>query len=173
MRIFIYEHLTAQGIGRGEDAPGHEMYVEGRAIRDALAEDFGRIPETKVFVFEDAIPVDTCLLDAANAADWSCSSRRKVKTRSSNWRKKSGRPAAGWAHPAKRSGWLPTSWARRPLVRQRRPDAMTSIATRRRASAFPMVWKPLDGGGWSRPSAELGIGCAGQGRAKPRTTPVR
>src|SRR5262245_39009868 len=72
MRLFIYEHLTAQGIGRQANAVGHDLYREGRAMRDALAEDFGRIAGVTVFVFpDDAAPVDTySFSDVANAADW-------------------------------------------------------------------------------------------------------
>jgi hypothetical protein len=73
MRIFIYEHFTAQGTGREPDTPEHDLYREGKAMRDALAADFGRVPGADVFVFpDDAAPVDSYTFsDAANAADWS------------------------------------------------------------------------------------------------------
>src|SRR5437764_81021 len=46
MRIFVYEYLTAMGLGRDPADPLHPMYREGRAMRDALVEDFLRIPGT-------------------------------------------------------------------------------------------------------------------------------
>ena len=52
MRIHIYEHLTATRLGKNPASPEHGMYVEGRAMRDALAADFGRIPG--VTLSEDA-----------------------------------------------------------------------------------------------------------------------
>lgn len=70
MRVFIYEHLTAQGTGREAGTPAHGMYREGRAMRDAAVADFGRIAD--VFTFTDSdVPVDSYTFsDAANAADW-------------------------------------------------------------------------------------------------------
>jgi tyramine---L-glutamate ligase len=53
VRIFIYEYLTAQGIGQSPDSPDHGMYLEGRAMRDAAIEDFARIPGTEAFSFPD------------------------------------------------------------------------------------------------------------------------
>ena len=43
MRILVYEHLTALGIGRDPADPQHAMYCEGRAMRDAVADDLARI----------------------------------------------------------------------------------------------------------------------------------
>jgi predicted ATP-grasp superfamily ATP-dependent carboligase len=53
MRVFVYEYLTAAGIGRDPADPLHPLYREGRAMRDALAGDFGRIPGVEVFTFPD------------------------------------------------------------------------------------------------------------------------
>lgn len=39
MRVFLYEYMTATGTGRDPDSPDHGMYLEGRAMRDALAHD--------------------------------------------------------------------------------------------------------------------------------------
>lgn len=43
-RVLVYEFLTAHGIGRDPASPEHSLYREGRAMRDAVAEDVGRIP---------------------------------------------------------------------------------------------------------------------------------
>lgn len=39
MRAFVYEFVTATGIGRATDDVQHSLYREGRAMRDALAAD--------------------------------------------------------------------------------------------------------------------------------------
>jgi predicted ATP-grasp superfamily ATP-dependent carboligase len=39
MRAFVYEFVTASGIGRAPDSADHSLYTEGRAMRDALAAD--------------------------------------------------------------------------------------------------------------------------------------
>ena len=44
MRVFVYEYMTAVGLGRDPGSVAHGMYLEGRAMRDALAADFARIP---------------------------------------------------------------------------------------------------------------------------------
>src|SRR5215470_6827636 len=53
MRVFVYEYFTATGIGREPGSPDHGIYREGRAMRDALAEDLGRIPGVEVLPFAD------------------------------------------------------------------------------------------------------------------------
>lgn len=39
MRAFVYEFVTASGTGRAPDDSEHSLYLEGRAMRDALAAD--------------------------------------------------------------------------------------------------------------------------------------
>lgn len=59
MRVFVYEYMTATGLGRDPASPEHGMYREGRAMRDALAEDFSRIPSVEVRAYpDDATPRD-------------------------------------------------------------------------------------------------------------------
>jgi predicted ATP-grasp superfamily ATP-dependent carboligase len=53
MNVFVYEYLTATGVGRDPDSPEHGIYREGRAMRDAVIEDFRRIPGVNVAVFPD------------------------------------------------------------------------------------------------------------------------
>ncbi|MCE9568079.1 MAG: ATP-grasp domain-containing protein [Planctomycetes bacterium] len=48
MRVFVYEYLTALGIGRDPASPEHGMYREGLAMRDALIADFALIPDEAV-----------------------------------------------------------------------------------------------------------------------------
>lgn len=48
MRVFVYEYLTTLGIGSAPDDPLHPLYREGRAMRDAIADDFERVPGVEV-----------------------------------------------------------------------------------------------------------------------------
>lgn len=48
MRTFVYEHLTAQGIGCNPADPMHAMYLEGLAMRDAVAEDLRKLAGVEV-----------------------------------------------------------------------------------------------------------------------------
>jgi predicted ATP-grasp superfamily ATP-dependent carboligase len=54
MRFFIYEYLTAQGLGRVAASQEHGMYREGRAMRDALIEDFQRLPASQLLTTADS-----------------------------------------------------------------------------------------------------------------------
>lgn len=42
--IFVYEYCCAIGLGRDASDPAHSLYREGRAMRDAVAGDFRRVP---------------------------------------------------------------------------------------------------------------------------------
>jgi predicted ATP-grasp superfamily ATP-dependent carboligase len=42
--VFVYEYCCAKGLGRDESDPAHSLYREGRAMRDAVADDFRRLP---------------------------------------------------------------------------------------------------------------------------------
>lgn len=48
MRVFVYEHLTAHGIGRDPQSPDHGMYREGHAMRNALVADLEAVPGLRV-----------------------------------------------------------------------------------------------------------------------------
>ncbi len=49
-RIFVYEHITALGLGRGAGSPGHSLFVEGRAMLYAICDDLRAIPGVEVLV---------------------------------------------------------------------------------------------------------------------------
>jgi tyramine---L-glutamate ligase len=53
MRVFVYEYMTATGSGRDPASPDHGMYLEGRAMRDALVADFARIPNVAVSTYSE------------------------------------------------------------------------------------------------------------------------
>ena len=151
MRVFVYEHMTAQGIGRDPDSPEHPMYREGRAMRDAVAEDFRKLPGTEVFAFADSdAPVDTYTFsDAANNADWSLviapEGGDTLHDLAAEVWPTSSRFLGPTADAIKLTSnklvladhWYnedvptPETWAREPAPRD----------------PFPMVWKPRDGAG--------------------------
>jgi predicted ATP-grasp superfamily ATP-dependent carboligase len=151
MRVFVYEHLTARGTGREPDSPGHAMYLEGRAMRDAVAEDFRRIADTDVFVFPDsAAPVDMySFSDAANAADWALVIAPEAEGTLAELAEEVWPTSSRFLGPslpairrttdklALSEHWYdndvptPATWEREPSPRE----------------AFPVVWKPQDGAG--------------------------
>src|SRR5205814_1267149 len=58
MRVSVYEYLTAVGLGRDPWSPDHGMYREGRAMLDAVAGDFARIPGVEVELWQDSTEED-------------------------------------------------------------------------------------------------------------------
>ncbi len=65
-RIFLYEHITAHGIGRDPASPEHSLFVEGQAMFQAIHEDFTAIPGVEVLI---GSPGEFAKLAAV--ADWS------------------------------------------------------------------------------------------------------
>lgn len=47
-RVFVYEHCCATGLGRDPSDPAHSLFREGRAMRDAVADDFRAVPGVAV-----------------------------------------------------------------------------------------------------------------------------
>src|SRR5262249_51917592 len=54
IRVFVYEHVTATCADLPGGGAAPSLVVEGRAMRDAVAADFGRIPGVEVVTFPDA-----------------------------------------------------------------------------------------------------------------------
>lgn len=151
MRVFVYEHLTAQGIGRDPDSPHHGTYREGRAMRDAVAADFGRITGMEVFTFPDnAAPVDPYTFsDAANAADWTLviapeSDNILAALAEEVWPTSSRflGPSANAIKLTSNKLALADHWYNHDIQ-----TPSTSEHEPGRREAFPVVWKPLDGAG--------------------------
>jgi len=65
-RIFLYEHITAHGIGRDPASPEHSLFVEGSAMFEAIRADFAAIPDVEVLT---GSPEEFGTLAAK--ADWS------------------------------------------------------------------------------------------------------
>ena len=151
MRVFVYEYMTATGTGREPGSPAHGMYREGRAMRDAVVEDFARIPDVEVVAldqFEDE-DHEHEIWRAAEECNWSLviapetdgqldrdcwaihySASRLLGPSVDAIRLTSDKLALSeyW-----RARDIPT-----PATTDREPTA---------CEAFPVVWKPRDGAG--------------------------
>jgi predicted ATP-grasp superfamily ATP-dependent carboligase len=68
-RVFVYEHITATGLGRAPASPEHSLFVEGNAMLSAITADFAAVPGVDLLHFPDGGSPDdfTCL---AASADW-------------------------------------------------------------------------------------------------------
>jgi predicted ATP-grasp superfamily ATP-dependent carboligase len=151
MRFFIYEFLTAQGVGRAPESSDHGMYLEGRAMRDAVVEDFSRIPGASAFTFPDeAAPVrQESFEEMCGASDWTiliapafdgclCHLAETVQ-------RAGGRllgPGLDAIRLASDKLSLFNHWRKHniptPTTTEREPTA---------CEAFPLIWKPRDGTG--------------------------
>jgi predicted ATP-grasp superfamily ATP-dependent carboligase len=153
MRVFVYEYMTATGTGRDRTSPEHGMYLEGRAMRDAVVEDFGRVPGVEVVQLESDEPegrdTEHDIWREAEECDWSliiapepygqldrdasaveCSSSRLL-----------GPSCAAIQFTSDKLA-LAEHWrahgVRTPATTEREPTA---------CEGFPVVWKPRDGAG--------------------------
>src|SRR5215471_10147814 len=72
MRVFVYEYLTALGICSDPADPLHPLHREGRAMRDALADDFEQITGVGVRTLGSVGPDDERGLfsKAVRECDW-------------------------------------------------------------------------------------------------------
>jgi tyramine---L-glutamate ligase len=52
--VFVYEHCTAMGLGRSPSDPAHSLYREGKAMRDAVMAEFGRLEGVVTETIEDS-----------------------------------------------------------------------------------------------------------------------
>ena len=151
MRVFIYEHLTATGFGRDPDSPDHAIYREGRAMRDALAADFAKIPGVDVVTFPDGAcrctPEDMVLF--ATGCNWTVVIAPELdgilEERIDDLRRNGCRVLASTSAAialASDKLVLAEHWRshdiRTPATTEREPTA---------CEAFPVVWKPRNGAG--------------------------
>jgi tyramine---L-glutamate ligase len=136
MRIFLYEHLTALGIGQSPSDPLHAMHREGLAMRDALAADFNRIPDCDV-TFDEREPHDLAIVIAPETDGVLLEVTNRFAQRLLGCS-----PEAVALTSDKLA--LATHWRERgvrtPATTDRDPTP---------CEAFPVVWKPRDGCGSS------------------------
>ncbi|MCI0702573.1 MAG: ATP-grasp domain-containing protein [Planctomycetia bacterium] len=151
MRVFIYEYMTGSGTGRESDSPEHSLYIEGRAMRDAIAADFRLIPNTEVFIFADKeAPVDHYTFnDAANNADWTLiiapeSEDKLLSLAEEVWPTGSRflGPSSDTLRLTSDKLALAEHWYDRDV-----PTPFTTDREPSTRAAFPIVWKPQDGAG--------------------------
>ena len=134
MRVFVHEHLVAQGLGADPSDPLHGMYREGLAMRDAVAADLAAIPGTSV-TFDENAPRDHALIIAPETGGVLLQLAERF--------------ADGWLGCTTEAIALATDklalfqfWrehgVRTPATTDREPT---------RCEAFPVIWKPRDGCG--------------------------
>src|SRR5262245_48985227 len=151
MRVFVYEYFTANAIGREPDSPDHGIYREGRAMRDAAGEDFGRIPCVEVIALPDEnAPIDPDWFEGmARSADWtlviSPESNEMLACEAQLAEAAGGRllgPSVAAIGLTSDKFALAEHWRSHavpiPATTDREPTA---------CEAFPLVWKPRDGAG--------------------------
>ena len=131
MRILVYEHLTAHGLGRDPAEPMHAMYREGLAMRDAISEDLARIGGVEV-VFTG--PCDSAVLIAPET-DGVLLQLAKAFPQALG-------PSFGAIALTSDKLALANHWrehgVRTPATSDREPNS---------CETFPVVWKPRDGCG--------------------------
>jgi len=151
MRIFVYEYLTALGLGGDPADPLHPMYREGRAMRDAVADDFERLPGAEVVTLGGVGPDDERehFRDAVRGCDWTlliAPESGGVLAGRCEWVYLDGGrllgPRAGPADFAGDKLLTAERWRRCGV-----PTPATSDREPTGCEAFPVVWKPRDGAG--------------------------
>ena len=133
MRIFVYEHLTAQGVGRDPADPMHAMYREGLAMRDAAAEDFRKLAGTEVVFTEQ--PHDLAVVIAPETDGVLLELAKQFASTILG-----PTPAAIGLTSDKLA--LSNHWRERGI-----PTPATTDREPTPCEAFPVVWKPRDGCG--------------------------
>ncbi|MDB5313729.1 MAG: hypothetical protein JWO38_7931 [Gemmataceae bacterium] len=151
LRVFVFEHLTAHGLGRDPADPIHPMYREGRAMRDAAVTDFGRVPGVEVFAFPDAdVPVDSDRFhDAASVSDWTLVIAPECDDILTSLARAVESSGSTFLGPVVESVRLTSD--KFALANHWREHGILTPATTGRhptaCEAFPVVWKPRDGAG--------------------------
>src|SRR5262245_42830868 len=136
MTVFVYEYFTARGIGREPGSPEHGIYREGRAMRDAVVEDFRRIPEVDVVVFPD--------LPAWGESNWAVVIAPEFDGILADAALRIGSQGGDLLGPTLEAIWLTSD--KLLLAEHWRAHGVPTPATTDRqptaCEAFPVVWKP-------------------------------
>lgn len=152
-RVFVYEYLTAVGLGRDPADPLHGMYREGRAMRDAVAADFEQVPGVVTATldgvtpgeererFEALLGVSDFALVIAPETDRIYLERTKIWGDQFDTRRLS--PMSGFIRETSDKLYTAEDWVsagvRTPRTWPLGPDLS--------APRWPVVWKPRDGCG--------------------------
>lgn len=151
MRVFVYESLTAAGVGRDPASPEHGMYREGRAMRDAVTADLGRAPGVEVVTLPDeAAPVAVERFEAAaRSADWSLVVAPECGGELLRLAKRVSEAGGRLLGPSPDAIALCSD--KLALAEHWRANGVRTPATTdrepTRCEPFPVVWKPRDGAG--------------------------
>jgi predicted ATP-grasp superfamily ATP-dependent carboligase len=151
--VFVYEYCCALGLGREPSDPTHSLHREGRAMRDAVAEDFLRVPGVVVVLSDhaDARPplreLDFAAL--ARRCDYTliiAPETRGELARRIGWAMTTptrllGPDFAGVVMPSDKQ-YLAEWWSRQGVQ-----TPFTTPADRWPGHRFPAVVKPFDGAG--------------------------
>lgn len=151
MRVFVYEYMTATGLGREPGSPEHGMYLEGRAMRDAVVYDFESIGNKEVFAFPDkAAPVEVeWFAETCRRADWTlvvAPESDGILLGLASSVERIGSRLLGPSHEA-----IQLTSDKFALAEHWRARGVPTPATTDReptpCEAFPVVWKPRGGAG--------------------------
>lgn len=150
MRVFIYEYLVAHGLGRNPADPLHPMYREGRAMLDAVASDFRRLPDVEVETLTHTGEEDDPeIFHAAQRCDWSLIIAPELggeleRCCWSVWQAggKLLGPSAEAVRLTSDKLALADHWRRHGV-----PTPATTNREPTPCELFPVVWKPRDGAG--------------------------
>jgi tyramine---L-glutamate ligase len=141
MTVFVYEHFTSGGTAPEPGSPEHGLYLEGRAMRDAVAADFRRIPGVEVIVCpEGQLPREPCwyLAIAPETDGWLPTLVEKAVRAGHRLLGSSLDAIVLTADKLALAGHWREHGIPRPATTDREPTA---------CEAFPVVWKPRDGAG--------------------------
>ncbi len=151
MRVFVYEYLTALGVGADPADPFHGMFREGAAMRTAVAADLTALPECEVVTLDGVSATDepTAVAAHAGAADWSLVIAPEfdgILTTRCRWVLDAGGRLLGPDLAA-----IELASDKLALAEHWRECGVPTPATTDReptpCEAFPVVWKPRDGCG--------------------------
>src|SRR5262245_51183083 len=151
MRVFVFEFMTAMGGITEESSPDYGLYREGRAMRDAVAEDFAHVAGVDVLVLPDkgtpARPSD--FEQAARVADWTlviAPEFRNTLLLLAEMVERAGSRLLGCLTDA-----IMLTSDKLAIADHWRTNGVQTPATTDRVptacEAFPLVWKPRDGAG--------------------------
>ena len=151
MRVLVFEYLTAHGIGRDPAGPLHGMFREGRAMRDAVAADFRRLPDTEVetVAFSPGNDPEGELRRTARRCDYVVVIAPEHDGILGRYCRIVRQSTARLINPSPEAIELTSD--KLALARHWRDHGVRTPATTDRVptacEAFPVVWKPRDGAG--------------------------
>src|SRR4051812_35988254 len=147
MRVFVYEYITALGIGRDPASAEHSLYREGRAMFDAVTEDLRRVPGVEVVAIPEAESEDEWIRDAVTRSNWQLVIAPEFDGVLTRLAEKLEARGGRTLIPSSKAIALTSDKLR--LAEVWREHQVPTPATSDRAptvcEVFPLVWKPRDG----------------------------